>query len=52
MWMVAIEIKLKHFKCISCHSEIIKFSFGHKDIHITDCITKCQLLNWTQGTFK
>jgi hypothetical protein len=44
MWMVAMETKIKHFKCISYHAKIIKFSFGHKDFHITDFITKCQVL--------
>jgi ATP adenylyltransferase/5',5'''-P-1,P-4-tetraphosphate phosphorylase II len=45
--MVAMETKIKHFKCISYHAKIIKFSFGHKDFHITgtDFITKYQLLN-------
>jgi hypothetical protein len=38
--MVAMETKIKHFKCISYHAKIIKFSFGHKDFHITDFITK------------
>jgi hypothetical protein len=46
MWMVSIEAKIKHFKCISYHAKIIKFSFGHKDFHITDFINKCQILNW------
>jgi hypothetical protein len=44
MWMVAMETKITHFKCISYHAKIIKFSFGHKDFHITDFITKCQIL--------
>ena len=43
MWMVAMEIKIKHF---SYHAKIIKFSFGHKDFHITDFMTKCQHLKW------
>jgi hypothetical protein len=40
--MVAMETKIKHFKCISYHAKIIKFSFGHKDFHITDFITNAK----------
>jgi hypothetical protein len=36
MWMVAMETKIKHFKCISYHAKIIKFSFGHKDLETMD----------------
>jgi hypothetical protein len=36
--MVDMETKIKHFK-------ILKFSFGHKDFHITDFIAKFQVLN-------
>jgi hypothetical protein len=42
MCMVAMETKIKHFKCISYHAKIIKFSFGHKDFHIT--YNKCIVL--------
>jgi hypothetical protein len=37
--MVAVGTKIKHFKCISYHAKILKFSFGHKDFHITDFIS-------------
>jgi hypothetical protein len=46
MWMVAMETKIKHFKCISYHAKIIKKMFGHKDFNITGFIAKCQILNW------
>ena len=57
MWMVAMETKIKHFTYYSCnciwyHAKILKFSFGHKDFHITDYITKCQVLNWWQWKLK
>jgi hypothetical protein len=32
--LVAMETKIKHFKCISYHAKILKFSFGHKDLWI------------------
>jgi hypothetical protein len=37
--MVAMETKIKHFKCISYHAKIIKFSFGDKDF-LADLILK------------
>jgi hypothetical protein len=40
--MVAMEAKIKHFKCISYHAKIITFSFGHKDFHITD-FERCKM---------
>ena len=45
--MAAMETKknILHIKWISYHAKISRFSFGHKDFHITDFITKCQLLN-------
>ena len=51
--MVAMETKIKHFKYISYHAKIIKFSFGHTDFHIIDFKSKFKLwLKFQRNTKK